>query len=532
VASAEKRGGLWRARWIRPDGTKDGESGFETKKAALDYARDQESDIRKGSWVDPRLAKTTLATWVNLWYPAQDLEPSTLENYKYYIEVHILPKFGGRELWALTPEEVATWEKDILARGYSRRTARDARTLLAVILNDAIPRYIQANPAIRKRGKGRKGQRRIERFEQAEKVWSTPLEALLVAERLAALSGRDEDFLIAITIAYTALRWSELLGLAPKYVLEDAIDIQWKLYELRGRFYVGRPKDGSIRIADLPPFLAGLLAEHLSQFQGRQCTCCERPGPAGPDERTRWCAGGTYVFLAPGCGHYQRSDYGEIHFRPAADGWHPDRSARSCRPVLVDAGAPFPGGPLISWPAAIPGENFIPPRGRGIPRYLSDERTGRCPACSRAQVRRADGRLIAHKANGDRCPGSGQFPGEDLALASWLPVSKGLTPHGLRHGHRVWMDEDKIPLVLQADRLGHDEPGMRGVYGHVSHAMRDEIKAALEARWRQSLYERSLYAPESAVPLLNRLLTDMRDPPPQQVGTQLAVRRTQRRRSR
>ena len=83
--------------------------------------------------------------------------------------------------------------------------------------------------------------------------------------------------------------------------------------------------------------------------------------------------------------------------------------------------------------------------------------------------------------------GSGEFPGEDLALASWLPVSKGLTPQGLRHGHRVWMDEDKIPLVLQADRLGHDKPGMRGIYGHVSDSMRDEIKAALEARWRQSL---------------------------------------------
>ena len=33
----------------------------------------------------------------------------------------------------------------------------------------------------RRRGKGRKGQRRIERHEKAEKTWATPLEALLVA---------------------------------------------------------------------------------------------------------------------------------------------------------------------------------------------------------------------------------------------------------------------------------------------------------------------------------------------------------------
>jgi hypothetical protein len=107
-----------------------------------------------------------------------------------------------------------------------------------------------------------------------------------------------------------------------------------------------------------------------------------------------------------------------------------------------------------------------------------------------------------------------------------------MTPHGLRHGHRVWMDEDKIPLVLQADRLGHDEPGMRGVYGHVSDSMRDEIKAALEARWRQSLYERSLSSPSSVVPLLDRLLASMGDPPPQRAGTQLVARGTQRRRGR
>jgi hypothetical protein len=96
----------------------------------------------------------------------------------------------------------------------------------------------------------------------------------------------------------------------------------------------------------------------------------------------------------------------------------------------------------------------------------------------------------------------------------------------------MWMDEDKIPLVLQADRLGHDEPGMRGVYGHVSDSMRDEIKAALEARWRQSLYGRSLYSSGSVVPLLNRLLVSMGDPPPQRTGTQLVARGMQRRRGR
>ncbi len=85
----------------------------------------------------------------------------------------------------------------------------------------------------------------------------------------------------------------------------------------------------------------------------------------------------------------------------------------------------------------------------------------------------------------------GQVPGEDLAVASWVPLIKGLTPHGLRHGLKVWMDEDQIADVLKSERLGHDEPGMRGVYGHVSPAMREELKAALQARWEDSLRQRA-----------------------------------------
>ena len=120
-----------------------------------------------------------------------------------------------------------------------------------------------------------------------------------------------------------------------------------------------------------------------------------------------------------------------------------------------------------------------------------------------------DGLVISHKSNGDRCPGSGQIPGEDLAIASWAPIIKGLTPHGKRHGHKVWMDEDQIADVLKSERLGHDEPGMRGVYGHVSPAMREELKAALQSRWEESLRQRAALSSVSAVPLLNRLLASI-----------------------
>jgi hypothetical protein len=97
-----------------------------------------------------------------------------------------------------------------------------------------------------------------------------------------------------------------------------------------------------------------------------------------------------------------------------------------------------------------------------------------------------------------------------VTVASWLPVLPELTPHGFRHGHKVWMDEDKIPDVLKSERLGHEEAGMRGVYGHVSPAMREAVKAALQERWEQSLRERARLNPHSAVPVLDQLLGPLR----------------------
>jgi integrase len=377
----------------------------------------------------------------------------------------------------VTAEEVAKWEKRLIASGLSRRTAHDIRSTLATVLADAVPRHIQTNPAVRKRGKGRKGQRRIERIEKQEKAWASPLQALLLAERAAILSGEETDFTMNVTIAYTGARWSEAIGLPPGCVRPGQIDIHWKLYELNGRFYQGRPKDGSMRTADIPPFLHALLARLMSSTT-RKCTCRIVPDESGD---IPWCAGGEFVFLGPRGGHFRRSNYSERVIRPAADGWHPARAGRSARPrmpVLIDASGPMPGKPLPAWPAVPPSAvAYTPPSGRGRPRI---------PA--------------------------------ETPLASWLPILPGLTPHGLRHGHETWMDEAAIPYVLQSDRMGHEVPGMRGVYSHISGTMRAALVAALQKMWEDSLAARAALSPRSAVGVLDELLAPYREPERQRFG--------------
>ena len=72
------------------------------------------------------------------------------------------------------------------------------------------------------------------------------------------------------------------------------------------------------------------------------------------------------------------------------------------------------------------------------------------------------------------------------------------------------MAEDGIPEILAEQRLGHQVPGMRGLYAHASARMRDELKAALQARWEDSLRARAAISPHSPVPLLDELLAPFR----------------------
>ncbi|MBV2364682.1 hypothetical protein KUM37_15285 [Streptomonospora sp. NEAU-YY374] len=58
----------------------------------------------------------------------------------------------------------------------------------------------------------------------------------------------------------------------------------------------------------------------------------------------------------------------------------------------------------------------------------------------------------------------------------------GFTFNEGRHTHRTWLAEDGVPEVARAARLGHRMRGMGHVYEHVTPAMRDQVRSALEER--------------------------------------------------
>jgi integrase len=384
------------------------------------------------------------------------------------------------------------------------------------ILNAAIPRYMDFNPVQRRRGTGMKGLARVEAAKQAGKVWPSPLQALLAAERCALLAKHDDVFLMFVAKAWTGLRWSEVLALQPGKLLakDQLLDVDQKLYELSG-FYLNHPKDGSVRILDVPPFLWAMLVDQAAAAGSCHCVArdeAELP-PVDGEEVVEWCTARRYLFLTPEGSHYQRGNFAGSIMRPAADGVYPARKgarAREARPVMADAavygpkpergrrqaleGAQhWPGRPVMwQWPRAVPGELFVPPAGRGIPDWESwPER-------------------------------------ERPHLVTWLPLLPGLTPHGFRHGHQTWMDDARIGKALKTERMGHEDRSMQGRYGHPTEDMRVELIELLQALWESAVAERFKIYPYSAISLLDRELAKWREGTATKVVSHISPRQRKR----
>lgn len=64
---------------------------------------------------------------------------------------------------------------------------------------------------------------------------------------------------------------------------------------------------------------------------------------------------------------------------------------------------------------------------------------------------------------------------------------EGLTPHGLRHSQKVWLDEGRHPRVAVEARMGHVLQGVEGTYSHVTLAMELAIAEHLQEIWEGSL---------------------------------------------
>lgn len=99
--------------------------------------------------------------------------------------------------------------------------------------------------------------------------------------------------------------------------------------------------------------------------------------------------------------------------------------------------------------------------------------------------------VMGCEARGGRAPRPEVRP-----VTAWQqPDGKdGVAPkrlHLLRHGHKEWLDEPgTIPRVAVEARMGHELPGVEGVYSNVTPVMEQGIMKVLQVRWGEFVSQR------------------------------------------
>lgn len=248
---------------------------FKTKRAAEKAAAVEEEKALTASRTVSSAApeRITFGDYASRWYAAQDLAVSTMQNYRRHIEEHLLPRFEDAIVGEITKGEIDAWERSDRDRGYAPSSIKTWRGTLHLILADAVDEELrESNPATRRRGRGKRAGR--SRSRGPEKAVTSALGVLLIAQRAALLSGRDDEFVAVVLKGYTGMRWGEVVGLETKFVRPAAVRVEHQLYELdSGVMHRCPPKDDSYRTIDTPDWPARLLRGQAVRAGERECGC-------------------------------------------------------------------------------------------------------------------------------------------------------------------------------------------------------------------------------------------------------------------
>jgi integrase len=310
----------WRARY--PDPTRGGkrqiERQFNTRREAEQWLTSQKAALQRGEHIDPRdnhrLFEQVAEAWQATWL---DLEPKTRAGYQAILRRHVLPRWSGVRIGAVTPEAIQEWVNE-LAVDRQPNTVRRIYSVLRAVLKVAVERrYLIANPCD------------AVRLPRAAAV-ATGQRVILTANEVAALADAitPRYRVLIYTAAYTGMRAGELGALRRRDVdlLHGSLNVERALKDIGGKLIFGPTKTAKARRVGVPQFLVDMLGEHLAALDG------------GPD---------ALVFTSPDGGPLRHHNMYLRHFKPAVRAaLPPDKHGlrfhdlrHTCASLLIAAGA-------------------------------------------------------------------------------------------------------------------------------------------------------------------------------------------------
>ena len=241
---------------------------FATKKEAEVFQSETLQSIRRGSYVDPKMAeKTTVDALYKEWIERirqvgatgrKPATPKTVDNYRRAYENYIAPRWGETSLSNVTYEGTSDWMTGLKGMDGKQAGARTRQLVGAIfgrILGYAVKKRILAqNPAKDALG----GADYIPEAKRLKK------HTYLTMNQLIEIANHAGDYDLMVMMAGTCgLRWGEITALTASHVRlgnRPTIDVARAYSEVSGQLILGQTKGGEARQVPIPHLIADRLA--------------------------------------------------------------------------------------------------------------------------------------------------------------------------------------------------------------------------------------------------------------------------------
>ncbi|GAA2812737.1 tyrosine-type recombinase/integrase [Mycolicibacterium pallens] len=236
-----------------PSGWVETSATFPTLREAKAFKSERDNEAALGARrFDPRLGRTPLQ---RIWTQFSDskkpaVSPKTWSGYTQHWELRIKPRFGHVPVDEITRADVQAFVAGLTVGPWAKvSTLRLLRSILDVAHQDG---RIHRNPALGVSA-GRIPERERHRYLTAPEVHT-----------LATACGDQGD--VVTILAYTGLRWSELVGLRVKDIdlVARRLYVRRAAPEVEGRIVIGPPKTrAGIRTVPLPHVVVDIFKTRI-----------------------------------------------------------------------------------------------------------------------------------------------------------------------------------------------------------------------------------------------------------------------------
>lgn len=258
------KGLRYKVRWLDPDGEERSKSFPDGQlKAARDWKAQQEVDMARGTYVDPKAGKITVAAFAKSWLAGLDVDELSLQNMEMRFHKRVTPYLGKAEIGSVKPSAIRNWDRELREDGLSDRYRQtlfgNVSAMFTAAMEDGL---IVKHPC---RGKSVKQPKAAQK-----KVVPWPEKQVWTVQRKL-----KDRFRVTVDMAAgIGLRQGECLGLAVEDVdfLRGVVHIRRQVKTVRYKHVFALPKYNKTRDVPLPEPVKLALAEHIRKYPPKEIT--------------------------------------------------------------------------------------------------------------------------------------------------------------------------------------------------------------------------------------------------------------------